>query len=190
LSVLGLIPARGGSKRIPRKNIRLLGEHPLVLWTIYQAKESVMLDGLAVSTEDREIADLCCVHCDVIRRPPEMAHDTASSYPLMLHALDLCGGAYEYLCLLQPTSPFRDADDIDQCIAALKVSGAPAMASFTQGGKVPNGAIYAAHTSWLREGGNFDGPAVEPFWMPPERSLDIDTEDDWSEAETALMAMA
>ena len=181
--ILGLIPARGGSKRIPRKNLRKLGGQPLLLWTIGAALMSDELDIVAVSSEDREILDLAEPFCDIIERPEEMAEDKSTSYPLMLHALQFYDDI-DYLCLLQPTSPLRTAFDIDACISMLlDNSDMPAIASYSEDEKVPNGAIYVGHTSWLRDGGNFDGPAVMQFYMDAKRSLDIDTEEDWAKAE-------
>lgn len=180
--ILGLIPARGGSKRIPRKNVRRLGGQPLMLWTLGAALASYELDAVAVSSEDQEILDLAKPLCDTIRRPEEMASDEATSYPLIRHAL----GVYEaeYLCLLQPTSPLRTFEDIDGAISMLLDSpDCPAIASVSDAGTTPNGAIYVGRSDWLMDGGNFDGPAVMQYYMEAERSLDIDTEEDWEQAE-------
>lgn len=193
MTVLGLILARGGSKRVPRKNVRPLADAPLIAWTLYAAGWSRTLDRLAVSSDDEEILDIARLWgADAIRRPPEMATDEASPYPAMLHALDELGEAFDYLCLLQPTSPFRTNADIDGCVAwAMRGDGQalPAVATMTVGEEVPNGAVYVGRTDWLRDGGNFDGPAVGSWLMPPERSLDIDTEEDWARAE-AMVRMA
>lgn len=184
--ILGLIPARGGSKRIPRKNVRELGGQPLLFWTLGAALIADELDIVAVSSDDPEILDLAKPFCDVIHRPSHMAGDDATSYPTILHALDQYEGV-EHLCLLQPTSPFRTADDIDACIdMLLHTSDVPAIASMAENANAPNGAIYVGRSDWLRDGGNFDGPAVMSYLMPPETSLDIDTEEDWRRAEEAF----
>ena len=184
--ILGLILARGGSKRIPGKNVRTLGTQPLLIWTITAGHYS-KCDVLAVSSEDREIQTLarrCGV--EVIERPEELATDEISSYPAMLHALDSLEETFDYLCLLQPTSPFRHPWDIDVCITKALISDYPAVASFTEGAEVPNGAVYVGRVDWLRDGGSFDSAAVERYYMPLVRSIDIDTEDDWTRAEAML----
>lgn len=194
MTVLGLILARGGSKRVPRKNVRMLGDAPLLAWTIVPAHHALSLDCVVVSSDDPQILGVAQVWgADTIRRPLEMATDEASPYPAMLHALDVLDEAFDYLCLLQPTSPFRTNMDIDGCVAwAMRADGQalPAVATRTVGEDVPNGAVYVGRTDWLRDGGNFDGPAVGSWLMPPERSLDIDTEEDWAEAEAMVARLA
>ena len=187
MNVLGLVLARGGSKRVKRKNLRLLYGQPLLVWTIGQARHSHMLDRFVVSSEDWEILELARDYdTEVIIRPKELATDDCTSYPPMLHALNELDEVFDYLCLLQPTSPFRVARDIDGCILGAIQSENPAMVSFAKGADVSNGAIYVGRTDWLRDGGHFDGPAVDKYWMPIERSIDIDTEEDFAEAEAMI----
>jgi CMP-N,N'-diacetyllegionaminic acid synthase len=191
VNVLGLILARGGSKRVPRKNLRLLNDQSLLVWAIGVGMYAPSIDCLVVSSEDDEILREAWDHgADTIRRPEELATDEISSYPAMLHALDAVEEHYDYLCLLQPTSPFRAVEDVEGCIRQAQKSDLPAVASFTAGGDVPNGAIYVGRTDWLRDGGNFDGPAVGKFWMPISRSLDINTEADFALAEQLMKDMA
>ena len=186
--VLGLITARGGSKRIPRKNVKILGKVPLVAWTISAGSQSQSLDGLVVSTEDQEIVEISrSWGAEVLRRPNELATDTASSYDVMKHALDSTIRPVDFLCLLQPTSPFRTNVDIDQCVSLATRHYMPVVAA-QWGRNVPNGSIYVAPTSWIRDGGNFDGPGPLYYWMPPERSMDLDTPEDWERAEQMISA--
>lgn len=115
--VLGLIPARGGSKGIPRKNIREVGGKPLIAWTIEEAKKSQHIDRLVLSSEDQEIIEVAkrC-GCEVpFVRPAELAKDDTPGVAPVLHALKELPG-YDYVVLLQPTSPLRRVDDIDGCI--------------------------------------------------------------------------
>lgn len=182
-----MILARGGSKRVPRKNIRDLGGQPLVVWAFGAAKLSGVLDDIVVSSDDADILNLAKGYgLLALERPHELACDDASSYPAMLHALDSMELPYEYLCLLQPTSPFRLPVDVACCVTMAKENVMPAVVSVTRGQSRPNGAVYVGRTDWLRDGGNFDGPAVERYYMPPERSVDIDTEEDWELAESML----
>ena len=183
--ILGVILARGGSKRIPRKNLRMLGGIPLLAWTILAAKQCQSLDGLVVSSEDDDIlAAARDWGVPVIERPAEMASDDASSYPPLIHAVDAATGMYRDVCLLQPTSPFRLPYDIDLCCMAQDKRVRPATVACQHGRGVPNGAVYVGEVEWLRDGGNFDDADMTvKHFMPEDRSLDIDTEADWQQAE-------
>ena len=114
---LGLIPARGGSKGIARKNLAELGGVPLIAHTIRAARAST-LERVLVSSDDAEILEIAAAHgAEPLRRPPELATDTAGAVGVMRHALEslAAGGAEAVAALayLQPTSPFRKAEDID-----------------------------------------------------------------------------
>jgi CMP-N,N'-diacetyllegionaminic acid synthase len=118
--VLALIPARGGSKGIPGKNIRVVGGKPLLAYTAEAALAARCVDRVVVSTDDEAIADAArAAGCDVpFMRPAELASDTAGSVDVALHALSQLPG-YDVLVLLQPTSPLRTADDVDAACALL-----------------------------------------------------------------------
>ena len=126
MSVLAVIPARGGSKGIPRKNLLPVGGKPLIAWTIAQALEA-RGDGeviVAVSTEDAEIAAVARAHgASVIDRPAELAGDTAPTEPTVLHAMDVVegdGAQLDAVVLLQATSPVRRPDTIRRAIAQFR----------------------------------------------------------------------
>lgn len=123
--LLGLIPARGGSLGIPRKNIRLLGGKPLVAWSIEAARLSRYLDRVVVSTDDPEIAACARQYGGEtpFARPAELATDTAQGVDVVLHALDEMPDA-DAVVLLQPTSPLRSVDDIDRAIELWDAGGA------------------------------------------------------------------
>ena len=128
MKTLGLIPARGGSKGVPRKNIREICGKPLIAWTIEAALAAERLDCVVVSTEDEEIAAVARRYgADVLMRPPELATDTASTQDVMVHALRSIPA--ETLVLLQPTSPYRTAGLIDRCIAAFDEGGYDSLAT-------------------------------------------------------------
>lgn len=183
-SVLGLIPARGGSKRLPGKNLKKLCGEPLINWTIAAAKQSHLIDTIAVSTDDQAIVDAVRgVH--VIDRPSDLAEDHSLVYDAIFHALDELP-PFDWICLLQPTSPLREADDIDACIYACHSQQAPACVSTTYGRPDANGAVYVAWVSWLRETRLFDSGRTVTHRMPPERSVDIDTMEDFRNAERLL----
>ncbi len=129
--VLGLLPARGGSKGIPRKNIRLLGGRPLLAYTATSALVARRLTRVVLSTEDPEVAAVgrqCGLEVPFVR-PVELAQDTTPSLAVVQHALrwlETRGDRYDAVCLLEPTSPFRGAEEIDACVALLEQSGADA----------------------------------------------------------------
>lgn len=112
MRILALVTARGGSKRLPGKNIRILGAKPLIVWSIDVAKDIPEICEILVSTDDPEIAAVCSEAGAYVPwlRPTELATDTASSVDVAIHALDWYEkekGAVDGLLLLQPTSPFR-----------------------------------------------------------------------------------
>lgn len=136
--VLGLIPARGGSKGVPRKNLRPLGGVPLVVRSIQTGLGCRSITDLCVSTDDEEIAS---VSSDAgakvpFLRPAELATDEAPTLPTMQHALaemeKLTGQTYDYLVLLEPTSPFRTENDVEGALSALRDSDADSIVGVTQ----------------------------------------------------------
>lgn len=121
MKVLGLIPARGKSKGIPRKNIKNLCGKPLIAWTIEEALKSKKLDNVVVSTDDEEIADIAQKYgADVpFMRPAELAGDSTSGIDTVLHAIDELPD-FDSVLLLQPTSPLRTVEDIYGIIELVK----------------------------------------------------------------------
>lgn len=132
MRTLGIVPARGGSRGIPRKNIRDLGGRPLIAYTAEAARAAKGLDRVVVSTEDAEIAEVargCGLEVPFLR-PEELARDDTPMLPVVRHALDAMesgDGRFDAVCLLQPTSPFRRAEDIDACIVLLQDRDADAV---------------------------------------------------------------
>ena len=117
MRILALIPARGGSKRLPGKNIRVLGEKPLIIWSVDVAKAISGICDILVSTDDPAIAAVCLEASALVPwlRPAELANDTASSVDVALHALDwyeAVKGEVDGILLLQPTSPFRTSETV------------------------------------------------------------------------------
>ena len=126
MSVLAVIPARGGSKRVPRKNLRPLGGRALIAWSIQAGLDARLVDRVVVSTEDAEIADVAQGWgADVVWRPPELATDEALTDPVLLHALETNQAGI--VVLLQPTVPLRPAGLVDRCIERLMDTGADAV---------------------------------------------------------------
>lgn len=134
LKVTAIIPARGGSKGIPRKNVRLLAGKPLIAHTIEQSLGARLVTRTIVSTEDDEIASVSKDYgAEVIKRPTELATDTATSETALLHALDYLqrteGYEPDLVVFLQCTSPMRQPDDIDNAIETLQFKEADALFS-------------------------------------------------------------
>lgn len=212
MKVLGIIPARGGSKRIPNKNIALLAGKPLIAYTCEAAIESSLFDRIYVNTDSPRIRDIAAEYgvSAPILRPPALAQDdtsTALAVRFFLSYLIEQGESYDAVILLQPTSPLRTAGDI-RCAFDLYEQNAPC------------GVVSATHLApaeWLgtcTKDGRFEAlPGVEPLFrlngaiyvhsfedyqrdlrpaktmlypMPPERSVDIDTPSDWRYAEYLL----
>jgi CMP-N-acetylneuraminic acid synthetase len=122
MKVLGLIPARGGSKGVPRKNLHLLLGKPLLWYTARAAQASIALSQTVLSTDDEEIAAVgreYGLHVPFLR-PAELAQDATPTLPVLQHAvrwLEDRGERFDAVCLLQPTAPLRTAQDIDECVA-------------------------------------------------------------------------
>ncbi len=135
--ILGVITARGGSKGIPKKNIKELGGKPLISWTIAAAQQSQYLTDFLVSTDDSEIAQVCVDAGALVpfMRPEELSTDAAKSIPVIQHAIQFqkdLGKDYDYVMILQPTSPFRTAADIDACIEKIVTTGADSVMSMVK----------------------------------------------------------
>jgi CMP-N-acetylneuraminic acid synthetase len=116
--ILAVIPARGGSKGLPGKNIRPLLGKPLIAWTIEQAKACSLIDELFVSTDSSEIAKTSEDYGVAVPflRPAELASDTSSSIDVLLHVLDYLEAQrsfFDYVAMLEPTSPLRDEKDLE-----------------------------------------------------------------------------
>lgn len=130
--VIAIIPARGGSKGVPRKNIRLFAGKPLIVWSIEQARACRGIDKVVVSTDSEEIADVArAAGAEVpVLRPPELATDTAATEPALLHMLEFlakAGCRPATTVLLQPTSPFRRPRTLDAALAEFRSSGADSL---------------------------------------------------------------
>lgn len=136
--VLAVIPARGGSKAIPQKNIKPIAGLPLLAWTIREAKKSKFIDRLVVSTEDKKIAALARRYGAEVPflRPKSLSRDSTPGVAPVLHACRKLSGYEEMLCL-QPTSPLRTWRDIDGLISFARKKRANSVVSVTTASKHP-----------------------------------------------------
>lgn len=127
---LGIIPARGGSKRLPRKNILDLAGKPLIFWSIEAGKKSKYIDKVIVTSDDEEILNISeKFGAEVIKRPDKLASETATTIDVIRHTIDSLKNKYNFIILLQPTSPLRNEKHIDEAIELLKVKKADAIVS-------------------------------------------------------------
>lgn len=225
--ILGVIAARGGSKGLPGKNLRLLGGVPLIVHTIRAAQASRLLSAFLVTTDDEDIARVAREAGAPVpfMRPPELATDEASIWPAVAHATGewerRSGTPVQTVVLLQPTSPLRTGEDIDGCITRFKGTDAelcfsvvrshdspyfnlvepdtaaqgfvkpctPVMRDHARRQVAPpvyavNGAVYVIRRS-LVEGlrNQFHLDCIAAYEMSRDRSIDIDTVDDFQWAD-------
>jgi N-acylneuraminate cytidylyltransferase/CMP-N,N'-diacetyllegionaminic acid synthase len=173
--VLALVPARSGSKGLPDKNIRPLGGKPLLAWPIAAALAAQHVDRVIVSTDSAHYADLArAAGADVpFLRPAALASDTAPSIDFILHAVDALaatGECYDYLLLLEPTSPLTEASDIDHALAALAAHAATADAIVGVSALVSTHPAFAVRV----EGDGRIAPYAAPSFGQLPRRQDIE----------------
>ena len=205
--VLALVPARAGSQGLPGKNVRLLAGRPMVAWTLEACRQSRSLDQVVVSTDDEAVAAVATQmgFPPPFRRPDHLSGPEASVIDAVAHALEAVGGAWDYVVLLQPTSPLRLGADIDAAVRLCHDSGvssvigvSPVLKPQTFHGRVDaagafrpdeprldepviiNGAVYVGRPDILLDRRSFVGPDTLAHVMPPERGWDIDTAFDFA----------
>jgi len=199
--ILGVTPARGGSKGIPRKNTRELCGKPLIAWTIEAARESKLLDRYVVSTEDREIAEIARRYgAEVLDRPKELATDEATTLSVLQDVLKKIDA--DVVVLLQCTSPIRDKGLIDRCIKRFRETNADSLATgFTcklckwgtyfarkqdlKGFFHDDGNVYVIKADLIRKG-KLWGKKMEKMEICKEQNIEIDDEFDFWLAEQIL----
>lgn len=165
---LAVIPARGGSKRLPRKNVLDFAGKPLIAWTIEATKNSKYIDSFIVSTDDQEVAKVSkSFGAEVLNRPTTLATDTASSVDVVLHAIEEQKQKYDYVVLLQPTSPLRSTQNIDEAIELLFEKNANAIISVCETDHSP------LWSNTLPEDGSMDGFISDE--VKGKRSQDLPT---------------
>lgn len=156
MRILGIIPARGGSKGVPRKNIIDIQGKPLIAYSIepaLKAKNKGIIDELIVSTDDEEIAEISRnLGVEVpFLRPVELSGDKSKSVDLMIHAYNFYSDmnvVYDAVLLLQPTSPLRTADDIDEAVHIFKSTGATSLISCYREESIHEFGLYHKSGDW------------------------------------------
>ncbi len=201
IKFLGVVPARGGSKGIPRKNIKLIAGKPLIAWTIESAKKSKLMDDFIVSTDDTEIATIAKKFgARVLPRPKHLATDTATTLSALQHVLKEIPA--ENIVLLQPTSPVRRYGLIDKCIkkfirGEFDNVGTGFICKFMEYGSYSkrrqdlkgffydDGNVYVVRAELIKKGKMF-GRRVGRILTSREENVEIDDEFDFWLAEQIL----
>lgn len=168
-SVLAVIPARGGSKRCPRKNVRPFMGKPLLVWSIEAAHQSKYIDCLIFSSDDEEMLKVASDYCSISKRPSELAADDSSNEDVLRYYLRQ--RPLDWVVLLQPTSPLRTAADIDACIERAQMGDG--CITYNEETFQKSGAVYVARREWI-EKHDFSHAGLMKLNMPASRSLDID----------------
>ena len=199
--ILGITPARGGSKGIPKKNIKKLCGKPLIAWTIEVAKQSKLLDKYVVSTEDEEIAEISKGYgAEVIDRPLRLANDDTSTLLVLQDVLQKVDA--DTVVLLQATSPIRNPDIIDYCIKRFLNTGADSLATGfickyqeygtshlrrqdIKGFFYDDGNVYVIKADLIKKGDRY-GRKIERVFTDREQNIEIDDEFDFWIAEQVL----
>jgi len=218
--MIAIIPARGGSKGLPGKNIKSFCGMPLIAYTVEEAKKSKYIDQIIISTDDQEIAQIAQEYgaeCPFMR-PKELASDTASVIDTYIYTIDRLNSEFgkdiKEFMVLQPTSPLRVASDIDSAIELFKKKDADSVVGYTleehpiiwhkyvnddgrfenifeeniqnrqeiRSSYYPNGAIFIFKYDLIKSK-RFYTDKSYAYIMPKNRSVDIDTLDDFEYAE-------
>lgn len=198
--VIGVVPARAGSQRLPGKNVRPMAGKPMIQWTLDAARASAVLDLTVVTSDDEAVLALARdAGVEAIRRPDALAGPEAPVIDAIEHALGQVAGDWGYVVLLQPTSPLRLAEDIDGAVRRCEATDAPAVIAVSPLAKpagfhdridaagrlsgapdigdvvLINGAVYVARPSILFRERTFRSAGAQAYEMPAERGSDVDT---------------
>jgi CMP-N-acetylneuraminic acid synthetase len=215
MNIFSLIPLRGGSKSILKKNIKSLAGKPMSAWTLEAAAASVQVGAVYVSTDSDEISDVVqglCLGVKVISRPAEFATDAASTESVMLHFMREV--EFDVLVTIQATSPLLTAHDLDQAITQFKVEGLDSMVSAVRtkrffwnddaspinydplhrprrqdfpGTLMENGAFYITRREILERYQCRLGGKIGIYEMDESTAVEIDEPEDWERVERLLL---
>ena len=219
---IGIVLARKGSKRIPRKNMRRLAGSPLIIWTLEPVASATLLDQVIVSSDDPELIELAMLYAKVrtVWRDENLAGDHVPDLPVIIGALerlnDLSLKPDDILVMLRPTAPYRQPEEIDSVITALQAQptvdsvrsvirtkqspqkmylySEHMLVPYTSDHRAnhpgqdldpvcyPTGFVDAVRYRAIQQG-SMEGVTIKPWISPPDRCVDLDTEEDWAEAE-------
>lgn len=185
---VAIIPARGGSRRIPGKNIKPFHGKPIIAYSIETALMSGLFDDVAVTTDSQEIAAVASQYgATHITRGEHYAEDEVGTQEVMRHALRLYEATYnkhpEIACCIYPCAPMMTVDDLDQGLKALKRDHHTYAFAVAEEPFGPAGTFYWGWTRSFKEHLNLVTPYAAMIPIPPERCIDINTQEDWDKAE-------
>lgn len=185
--VIAIIPARGGSKRLPRKNIKMLAGKPMIQWTIEAARECKQIGRIIVSTEDAEIASISdSLGAEVIERPMELARDDTPTWPVIMEVLCQLDYHGSFL-VMQPNVPIRPLYCANHCAWPLILQDDAMVITVSAKTLQPDGACYGFTDRSFR---NFMVGAPVPLVTLVSQdgmTVDIDTQEDFDRAEAILL---
>lgn len=202
MKYFAIIPARGGSKRLPGKNVKPIMGMPLIYWSIKTCQDSKLLGDFAVSTDDSEIKACALKYgAKVIDRPPDLAIDSASVIPTLIHALKPTDA--DAMVMIQPTSPIRTEQILDQCLSKFESEkpdslstgfnsvhfewgSMPSMASQLMRPFFYNDGCVEIHKREVTMAGLTYGANRYKFYVPQYFSHEIDNEIDFIEVEAVM----
>ena len=177
MNIVCIIPARGGSRRVPRKNIMEFCGKPLIAWSIEQAKASQHIKDVYVSSDDDEILRISAEYGAIkIKRPQELATDSSLSEPTLIHALGNMGNP-DVVVFLQATSPVRETEDIDGAMRRFIATGVDSLFSVSPS-QEENGSIYIFRVDAFKKYKNRKAGCTMVYTMPKWKSHEIDYPED------------
>lgn len=171
MKVIAVIPARAGSKGIPNKNVTEVAGKPLISWSIEAAINASSIDSILVTSDGEEILDVASQYDEIkaIKRPRELAEDHTPTAPVVLHALEevkALENGFDYLVLLQPTSPLRTEEDIEEALELLKSSNGNALVSVVKPSHHPLKSFKRSEEGYLEGLVNNDFPFMPRQELP------------------------
>ena len=204
MSVLAIIPARGGSRAIPGKNVRPFAGEPLLVHTIKSALAAKTLDRVVVSTDSDEIAAAAeAAGAEVVRRPAELARDESPTEDALIHVLETLGESPDWIVTLEPTSPLRTPELIDACVELAAAEDADAVITVVETRELlgrldgsrfaylepgqprrrqdrrplyrESSTVYVTRTSVLLRDRSVLGERLHAIVVPAEQAVDINT---------------
>lgn len=217
IKILALIPARANSKRVKNKNLRNLNGKPLIFWSILAAKKSKYIKEICITSDSQAILKYAKKqNVKTIKRPKKLANDTIHAEEAMIHAYQSLNKKYDYIIMLQPTSPLRSSKHIDDAVKKILYSKKDSLLSVCKNSKFiwkkknnnfspinydikkrprhqdvnfyqENGAIYITKSNILLKNKNRLGGKIDIFIMDQECSIDIDSISDFKKAKVFMV---
>ena len=175
-TVLAIVPARKGSKRLKLKNFRIFRGKPLFYWPLNLSEKSIYIDNIVFTTDSESMYSKAKKNFKIIDyiRPKNLAKSDSLARDVILDVLKKISLKFDYFIYLQPTSPLRTVRDIDNSLKMIVAKGGNTLVSVTENSKKPNGMIYISKTDFFEKKKNFYNKKIVFFKTALCRSVDID----------------